>query len=94
MPRRFPLSISGMLLLLQVMRMNAMYLDLASPHRITMTVNEFTEQFGISRQTFYNEVRAGRLGMFKVGRKTLIPKSEAARWYNERLIEAGICSVK
>lgn len=70
-----------------------MHFDLSRPHRITLTVNEFTEQFGISRQTFYNEVRAGRLGMFKVGRKTLIPKSEAERWYNERLTEAGIHSI-
>lgn len=60
------------------------------PARLTMTIKEFTELFGVSRQTFYNEVRAGRLGKFKVGRKTLIPIAEAYRWYRERLDDAGL----
>lgn len=60
------------------------------PARLTMTIKEFTELFGVSRQTFYNEVRAGRLRKFKVGRKTLIPVEEADRWYRDRLRDAGI----
>ena len=35
---------------------------------------------GISRGQFYVEVASGRLHPRKVGRRTIIPRSEAERW--------------
>ena len=45
-----------------------------------ITVNGFCNRYNIGRTTFYAEVKAGRIRPVKVGRKTLIPEPEAARW--------------
>jgi excisionase family DNA binding protein len=45
-----------------------------------LTVDGFCHRFSIGRTTFYGEVKAGRIRPVKVGRKTLIPVPEAARW--------------
>ena len=45
-----------------------------------LTVGGFCQRFSIGRTTFYAEVKAGRIRPVKVGRKTLIPVREAARW--------------
>ena len=47
-----------------------------------LTVNEFCETYRVGRNTFYNELKAGRLEARKAGKKTLILKTEAARWAN------------
>lgn len=47
-----------------------------------LTVNEFCETYRIGRNTFYNELKAGRLEARKAGKKTLILKAEAERWAN------------
>ena len=38
---------------------------------------------GIGRTTFYQEVKAGRIKAKKMGRSTLIPKSELERFIEE-----------
>jgi excisionase family DNA binding protein len=45
-----------------------------------ITVDGFCDRYNIGRTTFYAEVKAGRIRPVKVGRKTLIPEPEAARW--------------
>ena len=45
-----------------------------------ITVDGFCGRYNIGRTTFYAEVKAGRIRPVKVGRKTLIPEPEAARW--------------
>jgi hypothetical protein len=42
---------------------------------------EFCQKFAISKSSFYREVRTGRLRIYKRGKRTMIEKSEAERWY-------------
>ena len=43
-------------------------------------VREFCDRYGICRDTFYAEVRRGRLRALKLGKKTIILKSDAEAW--------------
>jgi excisionase family DNA binding protein len=43
-------------------------------------VREFCDRYGICRDTFYSEVKRGRLRALKVGKKTLVLKSDAESW--------------
>ena len=49
---------------------------------ICFTVNEFLIWSRISRQTFYREVAAGNIVVRKLGKRTLIDREEAERWFN------------
>ena len=42
---------------------------------------EFCRKFCLSRSTFYREVHARRLRVLKRGKRTLIERTEAERWY-------------
>jgi len=48
--------------------------------RRSFTVNEFLTIHPIGRTKFYAEVKAGRIKVVKVGKKTLIPATEPAAW--------------
>jgi excisionase family DNA binding protein len=48
--------------------------------RKAFAVREFCDQYGICRDTFYSEVKRGRLRALKVGKKTLVLKSDAESW--------------
>lgn len=43
-------------------------------------VSEFCDRYGICRDTFYSEVKRGRLRALKLGKKTLVLKSDAESW--------------
>jgi excisionase family DNA binding protein len=43
-------------------------------------VREFCARYGICRQTFYDEVRRGRIKAKKLGKKTVILRSDAEAW--------------
>jgi len=43
-------------------------------------VNDAAVRLGISRITIYREAQAGRLTLRKAGRRTLIERTEQARW--------------
>lgn len=45
-----------------------------------VTISEFCKTYNIGRTFLYEEIKAGRLSARKAGTKTLILKSEAARW--------------
>ncbi len=45
-----------------------------------MTVKQFLEWVHISRSTFYKEVRAGRIKLRKVGRRSLVAREDAEAW--------------
>jgi len=45
------------------------------------TVDEFCQRYGIGRTAFYSELSAGRLRAKKCGSRTLIPRAEARRWF-------------
>jgi hypothetical protein len=42
----------------------------------------FCALYSIKKTTFYNEVKEGRLRKSKLGRRTLIARSEARRWFD------------
>jgi excisionase family DNA binding protein len=43
-------------------------------------VREFCARYGICRDTFYNEVRRGRLRALKLGKKTIVMRADADAW--------------
>lgn len=47
---------------------------------ILLTVPEFLRVYRISRTSFYDEVRKGRVKVIKRGRRTLIAKDDADAW--------------
>jgi len=42
---------------------------------------EFCKKFCISKTSFYREVHANRLRIYKRGKRTMIERVEAERWY-------------
>jgi excisionase family DNA binding protein len=48
--------------------------------REAFAVREFCDRYGICRDTFYSEVKRGRLRALKLGKKTLVLKSDAESW--------------
>jgi excisionase family DNA binding protein len=48
--------------------------------REAFAVSEFCERYGICRETFYQEVRRGRLRARKLGAKTVVLKTDADAW--------------
>lgn len=47
-----------------------------------LRVKEFCEKYAISRTSFYREVNAERLRVFKRGRCTFVAREEAERWFH------------
>jgi excisionase family DNA binding protein len=47
-----------------------------------LAVKEFCARYGICRETFYGEIRRGRLRALKLGKKTIVLKSDADAWRN------------
>ncbi len=48
--------------------------------RRSWTVGEFCLANRFGRNTFYNEVHAGRLKVFKIGRRTYVSREAAEDW--------------
>jgi excisionase family DNA binding protein len=48
--------------------------------REAFAVREFCARYGICRQTFYEEVKRGRIKAKKLGKKTLILRADAENW--------------
>jgi hypothetical protein len=46
-----------------------------------LSVRDFFDRYSIGRTKFYEEVRAGRLRVVKLGKKTLVDIDEAERWF-------------
>jgi hypothetical protein len=51
--------------------------------RRAYTPSDFCAAYGIGKTTFYAEVKAGRLHVRKVGRRTLVLASDAEQWADE-----------
>lgn len=45
-----------------------------------LSIPEVMTSAGLSRQTVYNEINAGRLKTFKVGRRRLVSPAALAAW--------------
>ncbi|MFY9286914.1 MAG: helix-turn-helix domain-containing protein [Alphaproteobacteria bacterium] len=50
-------------------------------HPQAYRVSEFCELYKISKTTFYKEINEQRLHILKCGRRTLIARPEAERWF-------------
>ncbi|CAN5372647.1 hypothetical protein BH10PSE6_BH10PSE6_11650 [soil metagenome] len=59
----------------------------ASPPAVFLTVQRFCHDRSLSKSTFYNEVKAGRIKPVKRGRRTLVHQDEAQR-YDASLVNA------
>src|SRR5262249_47993753 len=53
-------------------------MDIAN--RDAFAIREFCARYGICRDTFYAEVRRGRLRALKLGKKTIVLKDDAESW--------------
>jgi hypothetical protein len=49
-------------------------------NRDAFAIREFCSRYGICRDTFYAEVRRGRLRALKLGKKTIVLKVDAESW--------------
>jgi hypothetical protein len=48
--------------------------------REAFAVREFCARYGICRQTFYDELKRGRIKAKKLGKKTVILRADAEAW--------------
>ncbi len=55
--------------------------------KLTYSINETIEALGLSRQTVYNEINAGRLRSFRVGKRRLVSNDALQEWVKAREIE-------
>lgn len=56
-------------------------------HKAVFSVNEVMTALDLSRQEVYNQINAGKLRSFKVGRRRLIPCDAVPAWV--QAMEAG-----
>jgi len=49
-------------------------------NREAFAVREFCARYGICRDTFYSEVKRGRLRALKLGKKTIVLRADAEVW--------------
>ncbi len=54
--------------------------QLPATARINWRINEFCLAHTIGRSLFYEEVKRGEIKIIKVGKRTLVPDSEAKAW--------------
>jgi excisionase family DNA binding protein len=58
-------------------------------NKVAYTVEEARHMMNIGRTKFYEEVKAGRLRTVKLGKKTLIPAAEPAKWVTVHIPPCG-----
>jgi excisionase family DNA binding protein len=51
-----------------------------STTREAISVTEFCSHYDVCRDTFYNEIKRGRLRARKLGKRTLVLKADAQAW--------------
>ena len=57
--------------------------------RVNWRVDDFCRAYGLGRTMVYQLMNTGKLGFIKVGKRTLIPVSEAQAWQDQRLEEGS-----
>ncbi len=60
------------------------YSQLSTTARVNWRVDDFCRAHGIGRTFFYNEVKIGEIKIIKVGKRTLVPDSEAKAWQDRK----------
>jgi excisionase family DNA binding protein len=53
---------------------------IADPTAIALSIPDVMSRTGLCRQTLYNEINAGRLETFRVGRRRLVSPAALAEW--------------
>jgi predicted DNA-binding transcriptional regulator AlpA len=56
--------------------------------RINWRVNDFCRAHGIGRTLFYEEVKRGEIKIIKIGKRTLVPDSEAKAWQSRKSLSS------
>ncbi|MDR3424336.1 MAG: hypothetical protein P4L50_01785 [Anaerolineaceae bacterium] len=51
------------------------------PEPVAYLIPDFCRIYAISRTSFYREIKAKRLRLFKRGKRSLVERVEAERWY-------------
>ena len=54
--------------------------QLSTTVRVNWRVDDFCRAHGIGRTLFYDEVKRGEIKLIKIGKRTLVPDSEAKAW--------------
>ncbi len=57
---------------------------LPATERINWRVDDFCRAHGIGRTLFYDEVKRGENNLIKIGKRTLVPVSEAKAWQERK----------
>ena len=65
-----------------------MKIEIPLAEKQAYSVEEFGSLVGLSKQTIYNELHAGRLHSFKVGKRRLISREAVADW-KQRMMGAA-----
>ena len=52
--------------------------------RVNWRVDDFCRAHGIGRTFFYDEVKRGEIKPIKIGKRTLVPVSEAKAWQDRK----------
>ena len=60
------------------------YSQLSTTARVNWRVDDFCRAHGIGRTFFYDEVKRGELKPIKIGKRTLVPVSEAKAWQDRK----------
>lgn len=60
---------------------------MAEFQRVALSIARACDRLSIGRTTFHELVKQGRIKVFKLGRKTLVPESEIQRLVAEQLAE-------
>ncbi len=65
---------------------NQNHTDSQSPAtaRVNWRVDDFCNAHGIGRTYFYDEVKRGEIKPIKIGKRTLVPVSEAKAWQERK----------
>ena len=58
--------------------------QLPATQRVNWRVDDFCRAHGIGRSLFYEEVKRGEIEIIKVGKRTLVPDSEAKAWQRRK----------
>lgn len=58
--------------------------------KVALSIPEFCRSTGISRTTFYREVKAGRVFPVKAGRRTLVPAAETHAYLQRLSCPTGL----
>ena len=57
-------------------------------YRVNWRVDDFCRAHGIGRTLFYEEVKRGEIKIIKIGKRTLVPDSEAKAWQSRKSLSS------